>query len=65
MEIKWNHLLADLIVEYHKLQNFHWYVKSKDFFTVHAKLDEYYNYINGIFYFISYNPKFMQKINQI
>lgn len=38
-----NHFLADLIVEYHKLQNFHWYAKGSDFFTVHAKLEEYYN----------------------
>lgn len=46
MEAKLNTLLADLVVEYHKLQNFHWYIKGKDFFTVHAKLEEYYNYIN-------------------
>lgn len=47
MEKQLNHLLADLVVEYHKLQNFHWYVKGKDFFTVHAKLEELYNGING------------------
>ncbi len=46
MEKRLNHLLADLVVEYHKLQNFHWYVKGKDFFTVHAKLEEYYDHIN-------------------
>lgn len=46
MEKKMNTLLADLVVEYHKLQNFHWYIKGKDFFTIHAKLEEYYNYIN-------------------
>lgn len=46
MEKKLNTLLADLVVEYHKLQNFHWYIKGKDFFTIHAKLEEYYNYIN-------------------
>ncbi len=46
MEAKLNTLLADLVVEYHKLQNFHWYIKGKDFFTVHAKLEEYYNYLN-------------------
>lgn len=44
---KLNILLSDLVVEYHKLQNFHWYVKGTDFFTVHAKLEELYNYING------------------
>ena len=43
---KLNHFLADLVVEYHKLQNFHWYVKGLDFFTVHAKLEEYYDYIS-------------------
>lgn len=43
---KLNHLLANLVVEYHKLQNFHWYIKGSDFFTVHAKLEEYYNDIN-------------------
>lgn len=46
MEKELNHLLADLVVEYHKLQNFHWYVKGKDFFMVHAKLEEYYNAVN-------------------
>lgn len=40
-----NQLLANLVVEYHKLQNFHWYVKGKDFFQVHAKLEELYNYL--------------------
>lgn len=43
---KLNVLLADLVVEYHKLQNFHWYVKGPDFFTVHAKLEEFYDEIN-------------------
>ena len=43
MEKQLNQLLADLVVEYHKLQHFHWYVKGKDFFQVHAKLEEYYD----------------------
>lgn len=47
MEKKLNELLADLVVEYHKLQNFHWYVKGKAFFTTHAKLEEIYNGINA------------------
>lgn len=47
MEKRLNHLLADLVVEYHKLQNFHWYVKGGDFFQAHAKLEEYYDGING------------------
>ena len=46
MEEKLNLLLADLVVEYHKLQNFHWYVKGRNFFTLHSKLEEIYNGIN-------------------
>ncbi len=42
---KLNIYLADLSVLYHKLQNFHWYIKGKDFFVVHAKLEEYYDNI--------------------
>ena len=38
-----NRLLSDLVVEYHKLQGFHWYVKGRDFFQAHAKLEEYYD----------------------
>lgn len=46
MEKQLNHLLANFVVEYHKLQNYHWYIKGKDFFNVHAKLEEYYNHLN-------------------
>lgn len=46
MEKRLNNLLSNLVVEYHKLQNFHWYAKGKDFFQVHAKLEEYYDGIN-------------------
>lgn len=48
MEKELNGLLADLVVEYHKLQNLHWYVEGKDFFTTHTKLEEFYNYINAM-----------------
>ncbi len=41
-----NLFLADLNVFYRKLQNYHWNVEGRDFFTVHAKLEEYYNEIN-------------------
>lgn len=41
-----NTFLCDLNVFYRKLQNYHWNVKGKDFFTVHAKLEEYYDGIN-------------------
>ena len=47
MENKLNKLLANYVVEYHKLQNYHWYIKGKDFFQVHAKLEEIYNGINS------------------
>ena len=47
MEKIMNQYLADLVVEYHKLQNFHWYIKGYDFFEVHAKLEELYNGINS------------------
>lgn len=38
-----NQLLADLTVDYHKLQNAHWYITGKDFFQVHATLEELYD----------------------
>ena len=38
-----NQLLADLTVDYHKLQNSHWYITGKDFFQVHATLEELYD----------------------
>ncbi len=41
-----NVFLSDLNVFYRKLQNYHWNVKGCDFFTVHEKLEEYYNDIN-------------------
>ena len=41
-----NTFLSDLNVFCRKLQNYHWNVKGKDFFTVHSKLEEYYNNVN-------------------
>ena len=41
-----NEFLSDLAVFYRKLQNYHWYVEGKDFFTVHVKLEELYDEIN-------------------
>lgn len=43
---KLNVLLADLNVFYRKLQNYHWNVQGKDFFVLHAKLEEYYDEVN-------------------
>lgn len=41
-----NTFLSDLNVFYRKLQNYHWNVKGKEFFTIHAKLEEYYDEVN-------------------
>ena len=41
-----NEFLADLNVFYRKLQNYHWNVEGKDFFTTHAKLEEIYDEVN-------------------
>ncbi|MCM2677276.1 Dps family protein [Alkalicoccobacillus plakortidis] len=38
-----NQQLADWNVLYTKLHNFHWNVKGADFFTLHAKFEEFYN----------------------
>ena len=43
---KMNVLLADLNVLYRKVQNYHWNIDGKNFFTIHAKLEEFYNWIN-------------------
>ena len=40
-----NIYLSNLNVFYRKLQNYHWNIKGKSFFVVHAKLEEYYNEI--------------------
>lgn len=44
MEKQLNMLLSDYVVMYHKLQNFHWNVKGKDFFQAHSKLEELYDH---------------------
>lgn len=41
-----NEYLADLNVFYRKLQNYHWNVEGKDFFTAHEKLEEIYDEIS-------------------
>ncbi len=43
-----NTFLSDLNVFYRKLQNYHWNIKGRDFFTIHAKLEEYYDEVNGL-----------------
>lgn len=41
-----NELLSDLNVFYRKLQNYHWNIKGVNFFSIHAKLEEYYDWVN-------------------
>jgi len=38
-----NKQVATWSVMYAKLHNYHWYVKGKEFFTLHAKFEELYN----------------------
>ena len=47
MERTMNIYLSNLVHFYHKLQSYHWYVQGKTFFQSHAKLEEYYNFVNG------------------
>lgn len=39
-----NRQVANFTVLYTKLHNFHWYVKGRSFFTLHAKFETLYNY---------------------
>ena len=48
MEKLLNKLLADLVVEYHKLQSYHWYLKGYHFFDDHPKQESYYDMIAGM-----------------
>lgn len=38
-----NRQLANAMVLYMKLHNYHWYVKGNQFFTLHAKFEELYH----------------------
>lgn len=38
-----NKVLSDYHVYYHKLRNYHWNVKGKAFFALHAKFEELYD----------------------
>ena len=48
MEKKLNELLADLVIETHKLQRLHWYVKGPDFFPAHLQLEEFYDQVGAL-----------------
>jgi len=39
-----NLLIASYHVHYHKLRNFHWNVEGSDFFDLHDKFEELYNF---------------------
>lgn len=43
---KLNRLLCDLAIFSRKVQNYHWNVSGRDFFVLHAKLEEYYDKVN-------------------
>lgn len=42
-----NRQLANAMVLYMKLHNYHWYVKGPQFFTLHVKFEELYNEFAG------------------
>ena len=44
---KLNLYLVNLNVLYRKVQNYHWNVAGKGFFTIHSKLEEFYDDLNG------------------
>ncbi len=44
-----NHDLANLHVFWVKLHNYHWNIRGLQFFTLHAKTEEYYDYIGGFY----------------
>ena len=39
-----NKLVANLTVLYTKLHSFHWYVRGRNFYTLHEVFENYYNY---------------------
>ena len=41
--VKLNELLANYQVHFHKLQNFHWNVRGRDFFELHEQFENMYN----------------------
>lgn len=48
MEKTLNQFLADLSVLAKKVQNFHWNIQGKGFFTIHEQLDKMYEDLNEI-----------------
>ncbi len=48
MEKTLNQFLADLSILAKKVQNFHWNIQGKGFFTIHEQLDKMYEDLNEI-----------------
>ena len=46
---KLNQLLADSIVLFAKIHNYHWNIKGNQFFGIHAKTEELYDYIATLY----------------
>ncbi|MDL2291995.1 DNA starvation/stationary phase protection protein [Acholeplasma sp. OttesenSCG-928-E16] len=44
-----NKQVANLGVLYVKLHNYHWYVKGPQFFALHAKFEELYDYVTELY----------------
>lgn len=44
-----NKEVANFAVLYTKLHNYHWYVKGKLFYTLHAKFEELYDAVTGYY----------------
>ena len=63
MEKLLNELLSDVIVESHKMLNYHWYIKGKNFYPMHKQMEEFYHeFINmsdeiaEVMLMMGYNP---------
>ena len=48
MEKTLNLFLADLATLAKKVQNFHWNIKGKSFFSIHEQLDKMYSDLNEV-----------------
>ena len=46
METKLNQFLADLTILSKKVQNYHWNIQGRSFFSIHSKLDDVYENLN-------------------
>ena len=46
MDTKLNQFLADLTILSKKVQNYHWNIQGRSFFSIHSKLDDVYENLN-------------------